>query len=298
MERKKLTDEYFNEIYPFTPNISNKDEPSVQKFFNRLQDWVDKRNDKIELDIISSFYDTKTGQKLFKPIISESNKDSTDHRKENNLFDYLHLDKITREKNRDQLGIDASNEAKEISNLKLLSENSEQINSLLKEDCFECLFNTFDHDKDEVINCTESFVKNAEEKLDKNLLEIFNPIFIELKETEETLSKEEFYMAIEELFKVLTVTQKRNLINWYVNQKRESTNERRSLMKINPELTFHPKISENSSNFFSCSKRYSKDFLERNRDLKISREDYYRVKSKEKYEMETEGKFNFLKFFC
>ena len=81
-------------------------------------------------------------------------------------------------------------------------------------------------------------VKNVEEKLDKNLLDIFNPIFIELKENEETLSREEFFLAIEELFKVLTVTQKRNLINWYVNQKRVTTSERRNLMKINNLVFF------------------------------------------------------------
>lgn len=255
-----------------------------------MQDWVEKRNDKIELDIISSFYDTKTGQKLFKPIISESSKECIQHRNEINLFDYLHEDKEIREKNRDQLGIDATNQAKEISRGKLLTENSEQINILLKEDCFNCLFNVFDHNKDEIIECNESFFENVEDKLDKNLLEIFNPIFVELQENEETLSKDEFFMAIDELFKILSVTQRRDLINWYVNQKRVSTNERRREMKVNKELTFKPKISENSYNFYNCSKRYSKDFLERNIDHNIIRENFIRTKSNEKYERELDGK--------
>lgn len=289
MERKKLTDEYFNEIYPFTPKISDKSEPSLNKFLNRLQGWIEKRNDKMELDIIGSFYDTKSGQKLFKPVISEKAQESTHHRKEINLFDYLHEDRKSREKIRDQLGIDATNKAREASNLKLLSENSEQINQLLKEDCFICLFETFDHNGDEIIECTDSFIENAEEKLDKNLLDIFNPIFMELKENHETLSKDEFFMAIEELFKVLTVAQKRDLINWYVNQKRVTTTERRNNLKIDRQLTFQPKISENSYNFFNVSKRYSKDFLERNIDYKINKENFHRVKSNEKYEKELDG---------
>jgi hypothetical protein len=295
MERIRLTEEYFNEIYPFTPNISDKSQPSVEKFLNRLQDWIEKRNDKLELDIIGSFYDTKTGQKLFKPIITENSKECIQHRNEINLFDYLHEDKFKREKNREQLGIDATNHAKEISNGKLITKNSEQINLLLKEDCFNCLFNTFDYNNDEIIECNNSFFENVEQKLDKNLLEIFNPIFLELKDNEETLSKDEFFLAIEELFKILTVTQKRDLINWYVNQKRETTNEKRKQMKINKELTFKPKISQKSYSFYSCSKRYSKDFLERNINHNKNKEEFYSTKSNEKYEKELEGK-NKIKF--
>lgn len=289
-ERIKLTDEYFNEIYPFTPNISDKSQPNVNNFFNRLQEWIEKRNNQIELDIIGSFYDSKTGQKLFQPVISFSSLENIKHRNDIDLFQYLYEDKQVRNNNRDQMGIEAEIQAKKFSRMKLISENSDQINNLLKEDCFNCLFKCLDHNHDDIIECTDSFIKNAEINLDENLLEIFQPIFIELKENEETLSKEEFFMAIEELFKILSVTQKRDLINWYINQKRESTNEKRRLLSENKELTFHPKISENSNLFYSSSTRYSKDFLERNIDLNISRENYLRVKSKEKQEKELEGK--------
>jgi hypothetical protein len=290
MEREKLTDEYFKEFYPFSPFISDKNAPNAYKFLNRLQDWIEKRNNKIKQDIINSFYDTKTGQKLYSPTKSEASKECIAHRKEVNLFEYLHEDKFIREKNRDLLEINATNEAKEISNTKLLTENSEKINILLKEDCFMCLFNTFDYNGDDLIECTDSFMKNIDDKLDKNLLEIFNPIFLDLKDNEETLSKEEFFLAMEELFKLLTVTQKRNLIDWYINQKRVTTNERRKSILVNKELSFSPKISENSNFFYSCSKRYSKVFLERNIDHNINKENYFRIKSNEKYEKEIEGK--------
>jgi hypothetical protein len=296
MEREKLTDEYFNEFFPFTPTIFDKTEPNAYKFLNRLQDWIDKRNNKIKEDIKNSFYDTKTGQKLFSPIISEASRECIAHRKEINLFDFLYEDKSTREKNRDLLEINSINEAKEISKTKLLKANSEKINILLKEDCFITLFNTFDFNGNDIIECTDSFMKNIENKLDKNVLEIFYPIFLELKENEESLSKEEFFFAIEELFKLLTVTQKRNLINWYVNQKRVTTNEKRKSFLVNRELNFYPKISENSNFFYSCSKRYSKNFLGRNIDHKINKENYFRVKSGEKYEKEIEGRIK-MKFF-
>ena len=148
-----------------------------------MQNWVNKRNEKIEeYDIGQKFFDTKTGQKLFRPLISKTSNEYIFHRKDINLYDYLYEDKKTRIENQDFLHKNSLKEKKENSNSKLISQNSEQINLLLKEDCFANLFEVFDHNNNNILECTDSFIKNAEEKLDKNVLQIVYPILLELKE--------------------------------------------------------------------------------------------------------------------
>ena len=44
----------------------------MSNFFNRLQNWVDKRNDKFEEDFEKNQYDEKTGNRLFSPQINKS----------------------------------------------------------------------------------------------------------------------------------------------------------------------------------------------------------------------------------
>ena len=71
-EREKLAESYFSEIYTFKPSITDKSQPNVENFFNRLQVWVDKRNDSFKKDLETSLFDRKSGQKLFQPTINNS----------------------------------------------------------------------------------------------------------------------------------------------------------------------------------------------------------------------------------
>jgi len=175
------------------------------------------------------------------------------------------------------------------SKLKLSNEKTDEINKLLKEDCYANLFNILDHNNDGVIECNEDFLKNAEKFLEKSLLDLFNPIFAELKEHDESLSREEFYLALDELFKVLTVQQRRSILNWYVDRKRVDSISRTRLLVDRSNFTFQPFVGENSHSYFSISKRYSKDFLSRNNELLNARDSFYKEKSLEKFQKETEG---------
>lgn len=293
VEREKLTDLYFSEIYPFKPNISNKSEPTVGDFFQRLQSWVEKRNGNYKNELQASLSDCKTGQKLFQPIISDNKTiDTTSHRQEKTLFEFLYEEHKLKPEKRKDYELDSTKEIIKNSNLKLTTKKTDQLNSLLKEDCFECLFELIDHNDDNVVECSESFTKNMEDKLDKNIINIIEPIFTELKEHQESLKKEEFFMALDELFKDLSVAQKRELLNWYVEKKRINSPSKKRTLVDSSNFTYNPYISKNSQHLYSNSKRYSKDFFNRNIELLHSREKYIKEKSIERVQIELNGKYN------
>lgn len=277
------------------PNNSVDKKPSLEDFFLRLQNWVDKKDENKEIEETkkSQFIDIFTGRKLFSPKISKTSEDCTHHRNNNDLFEYLYSDKFTRENSLLTRQKNSFEKNLENSKQKLISENSDHINSLIKEDCFNFLFQIFDYKETNILECTESFIANAKENLDQNVLEIFYPILLELKEYKEKLYKNEFFAAIEELYKLLNVKQKRDLINFYLNKKRFSTNEKRMKNLENNDLIFKPKISENSEKYYRDSTRYSKDYFERNLEHNIVKEVFIKAKSQEKYNKELEGIIEF-----
>jgi hypothetical protein len=291
MEREKLADLYFSEIYPFKPNINNKDEPNVEKFYDRLQNWVEKRNEKHQNDLSESFFDKKTGQKLFQPAITET-IDNSAHRQEMDLFSFLHEEQKKKAEKLQEIEQISHKYHADACNLKHSTHKTDKIYKLLKEDCYANLFDILDHNSDGVIECNEDFLKNAEEKLEKSLFYLFKPIFSELKEHEESLSKEEFYIALDELFKVLSVEERRKILNWYMELKRSESHSRKKSIMDNTDLTFQPMICKNSHKYFDFSKRYSKNFFDRNEELLHGKKAYKQEKSKEKMQKEMEGIYN------
>jgi len=284
VEREKLTDLYFSEIYTFKPTITNKEPPHIDNFFDRLQVWVGKQNENYKNNIINSLTEKNTyhkSKRIGSPI----------HRHDMDLFSFLHEEKIIKSKKLKESEKLELNKIIEKSNLKLSIEKTNVLNKLLKDDCYANLFNVLDHNSDGVIECNEEFLKNAEEKLEKDILDLFNPIFSELKEHEESLSREEFYLALDELFKVLNVHQRRSILNWYVEFKRKDSISRKRTLVDTSNFTFHPYVSDNSQNYFHSSKRYSKNFLDRNDELLNSRENYIKEKSQEKIQREIERNY-------
>jgi len=77
-KRLDLQDNYFASTCPFTPEIisKGKDIPNINNFFKRLQNWVDKRNEKYVLDSENLKYDRKTGNRLFSPQINNTTIDT------------------------------------------------------------------------------------------------------------------------------------------------------------------------------------------------------------------------------
>lgn len=239
---------------------------------------------------MASFFDKKTGQKFFTPSISiPSTIDSIAHRNEMDLFSFLHEEKRTKAEKLMELEQVGLRKIQENSKIKLSNQKTDEINKLLKEDCYANLFEVLDHNRDGVIECSDEFMKNALEKMDKDILDLFKPIFNELKEQEESLTLEEFYLALDELFKSLSVQQQRKILNWYVDRKRINSISRKRVIVDISNFTFKPFISERSHSYFSMSKRYARDFIDRNNDLLASRFLYYKEKSQEKLIKEIEG---------
>lgn len=72
-----LQENYYAQTCPFSPEIISREEgviPNMENFFNRLQNWVDKRNDKYEQDLDKKHFDQITGNRLFSPQINRSSK--------------------------------------------------------------------------------------------------------------------------------------------------------------------------------------------------------------------------------
>ena len=70
-------DNFYLQTCSFSPDIirkNNKEIPSMNNFFNRLQNWVDRRNDKYEIDMEKIQYDENTGKRLFSPQINNKSK--------------------------------------------------------------------------------------------------------------------------------------------------------------------------------------------------------------------------------
>ena len=73
----KLSENFYTETCPFTPDIIRREDgeiPNIENFFNRLQVWVDKRNNKYETDVEKSQFDERTGKRLFSPQINRLKK--------------------------------------------------------------------------------------------------------------------------------------------------------------------------------------------------------------------------------
>ena len=69
-----LSDKYYSDICPFNPQIirrENTEAIKIDNFFSRLQNWVEKRNDRYESDFENTLIDKKTGKRYFSPQINK-----------------------------------------------------------------------------------------------------------------------------------------------------------------------------------------------------------------------------------
>lgn len=75
-KKLKLKENYYSELCTFSPHIKREDKeiPNMDNFFARLQNWVEKRNEKYEYDLKNINFDGKTGNRLFSPQINKSSK--------------------------------------------------------------------------------------------------------------------------------------------------------------------------------------------------------------------------------
>ena len=173
----------------------------------------------------------------------------------------------------------------------------DEIVSTIKFECFLKLFQILDTDDDNSVSYNEHFLLALEKNLNSEIRGILEPLLNEFSLHNETLNKEEFVLALDQLYNVLNVDQKRKLVNWYVQDvKREnSPRKRRSLEQtMDYRFSFRPSISESSNKLYINSQRFSKDLLERNNEFLKKRESYIQEKNEEKFNSEIKGKSNYV----
>jgi hypothetical protein len=71
-KKENMRNRYYSEVCTFKPDIRDKSQPDVNKFFSRLQNWIEKTNEQFHTQQEQNFFDRKTGQKLFRPQILNS----------------------------------------------------------------------------------------------------------------------------------------------------------------------------------------------------------------------------------
>lgn len=279
---------YFSENYPFKPSISDKSQPKLGNFMKRLETWVEKyKNVHTKLQEKAN-YDSSSGLPLYKPQTGKIR----DNSQSRDLFQELHQDRVRRDKLKEDYNQKAEEEIKKRAKSRSSITKTDDINNKHKDECFANLFVALDEDSDGIITYTENFLNNAKTKICENVLSLLEPLIEELKEHNETLTYEEFVLALNQLFIVLNVEQKRRILNWYTAYKRENSPVKRfDQLNVNKGMTFRPNISEATINLFKETRRFSsKSFLERNNELLESRDKHSSLGKQLNLEDELKGK--------
>jgi len=279
-------DNFYKTNYAFTPKISDLSQPKVENFYKRLQSWIDKRNEKFVKEKEQANLDSKTGLPFYKPSIHYTKNTANIHR---NVFIDLYEEKtkffeIIKEK---QEKIKESIE--NLTKIKKVSHNSEEINQKNKKECFENMFNLLKDSEENLIRYNPVLEKKLE-NLKPGVRTILEPVVSELKEDKYFLNREEFLLVIEQLYTMLNVEERRRLIDWYVKGDERSVRTRKHSLNNDNFLTFQPKVREKSHRIFEKSERYSKNLIERNKEFLKKKQDFMETEKQNKMAKEIECK--------
>ena len=233
------TDLNFNQRMDLFNNISNLKKEQLKKKFHNLKD---KEN----------------GQDFFKPkLISKqlsfvkANNTSNINDKENkgneDIFNknYLYWKKYNiNKRNLYNKFYESKAEPKIYSKIK-----SEKIINETNTKAFSNLFFILDSDQDNLITSLSININNIPE----NILNIIEPLLIELKEDNQTLNQDEFIKAMNKLFENISFTKRRELIKEY---------SKYNTRDLNPILNNKAKIEKKKSNInINTNKLAEKHFL-------------------------------------
>ncbi len=196
-----------------------------------------KRKKKIK-DLIENNIDEHTGQKFFSPMINSNY--GRKNQNNFNVFHNLYTDFKKTELNKKNLENQIKN--KENTIFIYLNNTSNKIYEKQKIKSFEKIFKLLDKDEDGIISKFNINIEN----LPKNIVVIFQPIFEELKQDNETLTQKEFLFASSKLFDILNFVQKREIIHFGMN-KRKKIEEKK--------YTFIPQINKEYEDNYNITKR-------------------------------------------
>ncbi len=275
-------------VCPFTPKIIDSSKPKLENFYKRLQTWIERRNENYQKDLECANKDSKTGQVFFTPQVNKRSREVNVR----SVFIDLYEDKKRLTLTRKEAVEKYEEELKKLANSKKASNKMEQLNNNNKYECFLHLFKAFDTDEDNLISYNEEF-KNTFEALDDWLQAILQPLIEEFASQNEALNREEFVMALDQLYRVVSVNEKRKMVDWYVQRvKRENSPRKRRQTEGENNFSFRPRIYETSHKLFKDSQRHSKDILQRNSELLKRRDTYIMQKNEERLADEIKGKPN------
>lgn len=228
--------------------------------------------------------DPKTGQLFFHPLTFNTNsfREYNPH-----IFEQLYKEYESFKNNRE---LETELHYKEIiekTNTKKVSSKSEEITSTLIMQCFENLFNVL-VGTSEILSYNEYFVEQFN-CLDQLIKQFIEPIVIEMKENSETLNKKEFMMACEQLFRMIKWEERRKVLDWYEEIRKQNSLRKKHQNHDNKNFTFKPLISINSRDIYSNSEKIKKDFLERNMDHLRKKEEFTNFVKEQLVQMEMTG---------
>ena len=140
--------------------------------------------------------------------------------------------------------------------------NSERLLNNMKQKMYDKIFNVLDSDKDNFISPFS--IQSSIKDIPSHMMKILFPIFNKFKNENITLSKNEFFLLLNNVFDNLDFENKKIFVREYGDNSRL-----KELIKFNEEETnskifyFNPKIDEKSKNIgnkFYRNKSYNKSF--------------------------------------
>lgn len=212
----RISKEYENNNFTFHPNINDNYKTDLtfserQKFFKDL--YIKRKKD------LGKFYLNKrkdeNGNLFFKPnLISKAFYDKRNNNKDNIKEDIFQKNYLIYKKydlNRENLIKKYEDNSHQNIQIMTTKKINEKIFKENKQRAFNNLFNDLDSDQDGIISGINININ----KIPKKIINIIEPLLIELKEENQTLNKDEFILAMDKLFEDISLIEKNEIINRY-----------------------------------------------------------------------------------
>ena len=188
---------------PFNKRLLKYQVHSKEKL-QKIKDEINKEN------IVKPKYVNKTISKDKNTI--QSSKNENNENNENNPFTLMYLVNDKYKQNKKQLEIQTySNYFSD----PIINKSTDKLLENKKERAFKKIFSLLDGDEDNIIKNSAVNIN----KIPKNIREILEPIFRELREENETLNENEFITVCDQIYKQLPYDKKNIMMNFAYDKK-------------------------------------------------------------------------------
>ena len=191
---------------------SNFHTENIKIPFSTRQRFYQKRNEENINKIRNELYppnDKETGQLFFQPKLCTHHSSKAKNKHNGNIFTNLYSYADKYKYNQMHRNDQANNEIIQMSNKSKLSVNTEEIFQRKKNDVFKYIFKQFDSDEDGLISIYTIDTK----KVPDYITSILNPILIDLKDYQGTITESDFITECQKLFDVCIIIFNMNIEN-------------------------------------------------------------------------------------